>query len=349
MEFILSIKRNYINGTTPIQKLSGLSEYLQGPEVFIKRDDLTHGLTEGGNKVRKLEYVIADALKNGCDTLITCGAVQSNHCRLTLAAAVREGLKCQLVLEERVMASYFPQASGNNLLYNLLGAENIRVVPGGSDMMAEMERDKQELEQQGRKPYIIPGGASNEIGAMGYRDCGLEIMDQIDELGIDIDYLICASGSGGTHAGLLTGFFQYELLNTVSQSEIRQSRLTPQTPDVVGINVRAPKQQQKEKIKDLTSKTRQYAGVSQKFPEDRIACFDEYVGNGYSLPTDGMKEAVKLLASLDGILLDPVYSGKAMAGLIDMVRNGYFEANDKVLFLHTGGVPALYHYAHYFI
>ncbi len=153
-------KRNYINEITPLQNLPGLSIYLEGPEVFIKRDDLTHGLAEGGNKVRKLDYVVADAMLNDCDTLITCGAVQSNHCRLTLAAAVQEGLECHLVLEERMEGSYSPQATGNNLLYELLGAKDIKVVPGGTDMMAEMEKKKRELEKQGKKPYIIPGGAS---------------------------------------------------------------------------------------------------------------------------------------------------------------------------------------------
>ena len=199
-------RRRYTEGQTPIEYLPRFTEALGGPKIYIKRDDLL-GLSAGGNKTRKLEFVVADAIAQGADTLITCGAVQSNHCRLTASAATLEGLKCILVLEERVPNSCDPKASGNNFLFVLLGVEKFKVVPGGSDMKKEMQAVADEIAAQGRKAYIIPGGASNAIGATGYVACAQEIMDQTFNNGLNIDYLVSASGSGGTHSGLVTGFF----------------------------------------------------------------------------------------------------------------------------------------------
>ena len=329
---IYNFKRHYIDGFTPIQKMARLSASLGGPDIYIKRDDMTGGLGEGGNKVRKMEFLMADALQEECDTLITCGAVQSNHCMTTLAAAVKEGLKCRLVLEERVPNSYRPEAGGNNLLYHLLGAENIRVVPGDSDMMAEMETERDQLMAEGRKPYIIPGGGSNEIGTLGYVSCAGEIVTQVKELGISPDYVITASGSGGTHAGLLAGF---------------HASKTPYP--VLGISVRANQSEQEEKILRLAGSTLEFMGVEEPLSSTRVTCFDHYVGGGYSIPTEEMKEAIQMVASLEGIFLDPVYSGKAMAGLIDLCRKNYFEESDKVLFIHTGGFPALFEYTKLFL
>lgn len=197
-------RRRYTVGRTPIELLERLSEQLGGPSIYMKRDDLL-GLAGGGNKTRKLEFVVADALQKGSDTLITCGAIQSNHCRLTLAAAVKEGLECHLVLEERVADSYNPKASGNNFLFHLMGVASIKVVPGGSDMMAAMQDVADKLRTEGKKPYIIQGGASNEIGALGYVACAQEILNQSFEQGLYFDHVVCASGSAGTHAGLVTG------------------------------------------------------------------------------------------------------------------------------------------------
>ena len=229
-------RRRYTPYRTPIEKLSKLSTMLGGPSLYIKRDDLL-GLTGGGNKTRKLEFVVAEALEQGADTLITCGAVQSNHCRLTLSAAVKEGLKCQLVLEERVPGSYNPKASGNNFLFNLLGVEGIRVVPGGSDMMAEMQSIADSLSAEGRIAYVIPGGASTPRGALGYVACADEIMTQSFDEGVQIDQVVCASGSSGTHAGLVTGFIG-------NNSGIQ----------VVGINVSRKKDVQEEIVHTLVSK-----------------------------------------------------------------------------------------------
>jgi len=320
-------RRRYTEGSTPIEKVDNFSKELGGPNIYIKRDDLL-GLTAGGNKTRKLEFLVADALSVGADTLITCGAVQSNHCRLTLSAAVKEGLKCRLVLEERVAESYNPEASGNNFLFTLLGVEKIKVIPGGSDMMNEMQQVADELIAEGRKPYIIPGGASTPLGALGYVACAEEILAQAFERGINFDCVICASGSAGTHAGLITGFYG-------------NNSLIP----VIGINVSRTKEDQEKLVFDLVQKTTDYIGIKSKISKDAVVCFDEYVGPGYSLPTLEMAEAVRTLARTEGILLDPVYTGKAMAGLIGLIRKGgVFKKNDNVLFVHTGGSPALYAY-----
>ena len=319
-------RRRYTEGWTPLHKLERLSKLLGGPEIYMKRDDLL-GLASGGNKTRKLEFLVADALAQGADTLITCGAVQSNHCRLTLAAAVAEGLKCQLLLEERVPGSYKPEGSGNNFLYRLLGVERVKVVPGGSPLLDIMGEMAAELKAQGRKTYVIPTGGSNPVGATGYVACAEETLAQLFDLGIRIDRIVCASGSAGTHAGLVAG------LNG-NNSGI----------PVVGINVSRKKEPQEELVYGLACRTAAHVGVPGTLPREAVSCFDDYVGPGYSLPTPGMIEAVQMLARTEAILLDPVYTGKAMAGLIDLVRKGFFKKGEHVLFIHTGGAPALYAY-----
>lgn len=319
-------RRRYTQGQTPIEPLARLSAELGGPALYMKRDDLL-GLAGGGNKTRKLEFLVADALDQGADTLITCGAVQSNHCRLTLAAAVKEGLNCRLVLEERVADSYKPDSGGNNFLYKLLGVERITVVPGGSDMGQAMQKVADEVAAEGRKAYVIPGGGSNPIGATGYVACAKEILAQTFEQGLNFDRIVCASGSAGTHAGLVVGF-------NGSNSNI----------PLIGINVSRTKDVQEELVYKLALETAAHVGVRSDIPRESVLCFDEYVGPGYSLATPGMAEAVRMLARLEGILMDPVYTGKTMAGMIDLVRKGYFDKDEKVLFVHTGGSPALYVY-----
>ncbi len=323
-------RRRYTEGQTPLEFLPRLTAALGGPRIFIKRDDLL-GLTSGGNKTRKLEFLVADALAQGADTLVTCGAVQSNHCRLTLAAAVKEGLKCQLVLEERVPGSYKADASGNNFLFGLLGVEAVKVVAGGSDMMKEMQAVADGLAAQGRKPYIIPGGGSNEIGATGYVACAEEIMAQSFDRGLKLDYVVTTSGSAGTHAGLVTGFYG-------NNTNI----------PVIGINISRKKSVQEELVYGLVERTAARLGIKQAIPREAVVCYEEYVGPGYSLPTPEMVEAVKLLARTEGILLDPVYTGKAMAGLVGLIRGNRFGKEDNVLFVHTGGSPALYAYQQIF-
>ena len=321
-------RRRYTPTATPLHPLTRLSALLGGPEIWIKRDDLT-GLTGGGNKTRKLEFLVADAIAQGADTLITCGAVQSNHCRLTLSAAVHEGLKCRLVLEERVPNSFDKKAGGNNFLYDILGVEQKQVFPGGTNLGYEMAKVAAALEAEGRKGYIIPGGGSNALGALGYVTCAYELTHQCFEQGLpNFDHLICASGSGGTHAGLIAGM-------VVANTSV----------PVLGVSVRHPKAKQEPHILQLTRATAELLGASADLiTPTKIEVADSYVGDGYSLPTESMVEAVTLLAKTEGILLDTVYTGKAFAGLLDLVRKGRWSKDQRIVFVHTGGSPSLYHY-----
>lgn len=319
-------RRRYTEGQTPLEFLPRFTEALGGPNVYIKRDDLL-GLTSGGNKTRKLEFLVADALSRNADTLITCGAVQSNHCRLTLAAAVKEGLRCRLVLEERVPGSYKPEASGNNFLFRLLGVEKITVVPGGSDLSGAMQQVAQDLAKEGRKGYIIPGGGSNAIGATGYVACAQEIQDQIFEKNIRIDRILVASGSAGTHAGLVTGICGCNM-----------------NIPVVGVGVSRDPGDQEPIVFNLARETAERVGVKQEIPREAVVTFGDYWRPKYSVPNKKMVEAVNMTARTEGILLDPVYTGKAMAGLIGLSRSGYFKKGENVLFVHTGGSPGLYAY-----
>jgi D-cysteine desulfhydrase len=246
---------------------------------------------------------------------------------LTLAWSVKEGLDCHLVLEERVKGSYKPEGSGNNLLFHLLGVKSLRVVPAGSDMMAEMRKVADELTANGRKPYIVPGGASNSIGALGYVSCAEEILGQLNDMRLPVGHIIVPSGSAGTHAGMVVGMYGMNANIPVS-----------------GVNVSRTKPVQEEIVFKLASDVARKLELNSEIPREQVVCYDEYVGPGYSLPTESMIEAVNLFANTEGVLLDPVYSGKAAAGLIDLVRKGAFAKNSNVLFLHTGGSPALYAY-----
>lgn len=319
-------RRRYTHGYTPLEAMPNLSRYLGGPNLYIKRDDML-GLAAGGNKTRKLEFLVADALAQGADTLITVGAPQSNHCRLTLAAAVKEGLKCQLVLEERVPNSYDSNAGGNNFLFKLMGVERIKLIKSGDDIAGAMQELADDLLAAGRNPYIIPGGGSNKLGCLGYTSCAQEILAQCDEMQLRLDHIVCSSGSGGTHSGLAVGL----------------SGNNANIP-LTGISVRGSKQALEEKYFGLANEAADMLGIRGGVPREMFNIHDGYVGDGYSLPTDKMIEAVQLFARHECILLDPVYTGKTAAGLIDLVRKSHFAPNDNVLFLHTGGSPALYVY-----
>ena len=323
-------RRRYTQGPTPMEFLPRLTALLGGPEIWIKRDDFL-GFFPGGNKTRKLEFLLADALAQGADSLVTCGAVQSNHCRLTLAAARKEGLECHLVIEERVPGSYSPHASGNNFLFNLMGVDSLRVVPGKSDMASEMEATAAELRRAGKKPYVIPGGGSNALGALGYVACAEEILAQSFEKGAPFDRIFTTSGSAGTHAGLAVGLWG-------NRSGI----------PLTGINISRPNSLQVPIVEKLAAETASLLGIEDALPRDLISCEDGYVGEGYSLPTKGMIDAVTILARTESILLDPVYTGKAFAGMLDLLRQGVCGKGERVLFVHTGGIPALFHYQSYF-
>ena len=319
-------RRRYTPGFTAIEPMPHLSRLLGGADLWIKRDDQL-GLAGGGNKTRKLEFLVAEAIAQGADTLITVGAPQSNHCRLTLAAAVREGLRCRLIIEERVPNSYAANALGNNLLFDLMGVDKLTVMPGGSDLAGAMQAEADAIAADGRKAYVIPGGGSTPLGALGYVSCASEIVSQSFAMGIPFDRIVVASGSAGTHAGLLVG-------------------LTAASWDgpLTGINVRRPQAEQEGNVHALAERTAALLGIPAPAREAVVA-LDRWVGPGYSLPTPEMVEAVRLFAGAEGVLLDPVYTGKAAAGLIGLVRSGEIGAGERVLFVHTGGAPVLHAYA----
>lgn len=296
-----------------------------GVKLWVKRDDCT-GLAGGGNKTRKLEFLLGDALAKGADTLISQGAIQSNHVRQTAAAAARHGLRCEIVLEDRTGSKNIDYVgSGNVLLDRLLGA-TLRTVPGGSDMNGEMAKIADDLRAQGRKPYVIPGGGSNAIGALGYVDCALELVRQADAQGLKIDRIVTATGSAGTHAGLVAGL-------AVSGAGI----------PVLGIGVRAPKETQEANVFKLAVETATLLGHPEAVKREMVVADCGYVGAGYGLIDDGVIDALKLAARTEALLLDPVYTGKGMKGLIALARQGVFK-DENVVFLHTGGAQGLFGY-----
>ncbi len=311
---------------TPLEPLENLTKKLRGPTLYIKRDDCT-GLATGGNKTRKLEFLMGQALQQGVDTIITQGAVQSNHARQTAAAAAKFGLKCKILLERRVpnVALDYEQ-TGNVLLDRLFGAE-IEWRPAGEDMNDVGRGVTEKIRQEGGVPYFIPGGGSNKVGALGYVDCAIEILQQANERGLRIDYVVTATGSAGTQAGLVAGF-------KGCNSGIK----------VYGISVRQPRGKQEKIVHDLAVETAAYVGIKSEISRESVAANSDYVGPGYGQPTPEMVEAVDLLARTEGILLDPVYTGKGMAGLIGEIRKGTFSKDENIVFVHTGGSAALFAY-----
>ncbi len=313
---------------TPLEFMPNLTRHLDGPNIYIKRDDCT-GLATGGNKTRKLEFLVAQAMAEGADTLITQGAVQSNHARQTVAAAARTGMKCKILLEQRVSdASEEYDSSGNVFLDGLMGGEIVARLPAGTDMQQAMENLADELRSTGARPYVIPGGGSTPVGALGYVACAQELMTQSFEAGIPIDHVVHATGSTGTQAGLLVGL-------RAGNSGI----------PVYGVSVRAPKEKQEENVWKLVQSTMDYMGLpAASVARADVVANSDYVGEGYGIPTDAMIEAVRMTAELEAILLDPVYSGKGMAGLIALIRSGHFKKDENVVFIHTGGAVGLFGY-----
>ncbi len=309
---------------TPLEPAPRLSAEL-GIDLWIKRDDCT-GLAGGGNKTRKLEFLVGEALEQGADTLITQGAVQSNHVRQTAAAAASFGMACEIVLENRTGNQAVDYVgSGNVLLDRLLGAK-IRTVPAGLDMNAEMEVNAAAVRKRGGVPYIIPGGGSNAVGALGYVDCALELAAQANDEGLVIDRLVTATGSAGTHAGLVAGM-------AVSGADI----------PVLGIGVRAPKEKQETNVFNLAVETAALLGHPERVTREMVVADCDYVGAGYGLIDQAVVDALTLAARTEGLLLDPVYTGKAMKGLIALSKAGAFEG-ETVVFLHTGGAQGLFGY-----
>ena len=311
---------------TPIEPMKRLGEKLGGPDLYIKRDDCT-GLATGGNKTRKLEFLVGEAVAQGADMLVTQGAVQSNHVRQTAAAACKVGMKCHALLERRVPGkSEQYEQTGNVFLDKVFGA-TIEFRPPGLDMNAEAEAVTQKLRDEGHKPFFIPGGGSNPTGALGYVSCALEIEQQELESGIQYDWLVMGTGSTGTQAGLVAGFHA-------------SGRAMP----VMGISVRQPRERQIAAVHKLANTTLEKLGGTEPMHESMIQVDDGYVGEGYGIPASSTLEATSMTALCEGILLDPVYSAKGMAGMIGLIRQGFFKPTDNVLFLHTGGSSALFAY-----
>jgi len=308
---------------TPVEYLKNLTTHLNGPQLYIKRDDCT-GLATGGNKTRKLEFLMPDVLKNKSSLVVTVGAVQSNHARQTVAACAILGIKCLIILEQRLNDA--PDAymnSGNVFLDKLFGAEVI-LCPKDRNVKEYADQIMLERERTGENPYFIPVGGSNEIGELGYVECMREIIENKDFK--NFTHIVLATGSGGTHSGSIVG-------KTYYKSDI----------NIIGISVKDKKLDQENKVYDLAKKACAYIGCKDIKRED-VLVFDNYVGDGYGIPTNGMKEAVKLMATKEAILLDPVYSGKGFDGLLDLVQKKYFKQSDKILFIHTGGVASLHAY-----
>ena len=315
---------------TPLEPMDRLSDMLNGPRFWVKRDDCT-GLSTGGNKTRKLEFLMADAVESGADTIITQGATQSNHARQTAAAAAKLGLDCHILLEDRTGSTVENYVLNGNVLLDQLHGAPVSKRADGADMNAEMQLLADRLFQQGKTPYVIPGGGSNETGALGYVNCARELTEQANDIGLQIDGLVHATGSSGTQAGLVTGL---AALNSAIH--------------LLGIGVRAPQEKQEHMVHDLASRTAAFLGLGLDIPRSAVRANCEYVGPGYGLPTSGMVSAIKLLARTEGLLFDPVYSGKGLDGLIDLTRQGYFDGMKNVVFLHTGGSAGLFGYSDIF-
>ena len=305
---------------TRIEYLKNISDMLKGPQIFIKRDDCT-GLATGGNKTRKLEFILPDAINNNADLIITVGAIQSNHARQTAAACAKLGMKCLIVLEQRLdNAPESYMNSGNVFLNKVFGAEMI-LCPKDRDVKEFAEEIMEDQKRDGHNPYFIPVGGSNRLGELGYIECMREILENPNK--DSFSHIVLATGSGGTHAGLVAG-------KTLYKSNTK----------IIGISIKDNKSNQEERVLKLTRNSCDYMSCNPPKEEDVIV-FDDYVGPGYAMPTDGMRDALSLMATKEAILLDPVYTGKAFDGLINLVRKNYFNSSDRVLFIHTGGSAAL--------
>lgn len=322
MNYKLPGKINLANLPTPIEKLERLSQQWGGVEIYIKRDDLT-GMALSGNKIRKLEFVIAEARAQGANLLITCGGIQSNHARATAVAATKLGMKSYLVLRGQEGG----ESDGNLLIDFLVGTKIKYITPEDystrvNEIMAELAED---LKRENYRPYIIPEGASNELGAVGYLAATEEIIEQFKKQNLSIDYIVCAVGSGGTHAGLLLG-----------------QKLYHQKYQVIGFNVCDDEAYFVDKISRISKEAVDRFDLQIDFKREDIKIIDGYVGEGYALNRLEEIDFIKQVALTEGLILDPVYTGKAMFGLKDQIVKGRFQKGDKILFIHTGGLFGLF-------
>ncbi len=315
---------------TPLEPLPRLSAALDGPEIWIKRDDCT-GLSTGGNKTRKLEYLMAEAQAQGADMVLTQGATQSNHARQTAAAAARLGMDCHILLEDRTGYNHPNYRHNGNVLLDYLHGATMEHRAPGPDMNVEMEAVAERFRAEGRNVYTIPGGGSNATGALGYVNCAFEMLAQFNDQGLAVDHIVHATGSAGTQAGLVTGL----------------KAMNAGIP-LLGIGVRAPKPKQEENVYNLALKTAEKLGCPGVVQRGDVVANTDYVGEGYGIPAPSTIEAIEMFARTDAILLDPVYSAKGAAGLIDLIRKGHFTKGQRIVFLHTGGAIGLTGYTHAF-
>ncbi|MEX3962998.1 D-cysteine desulfhydrase family protein [Paraburkholderia sp. EG286B] len=320
-------RRALLEGPTPIQPLPRLSHELGGVNVYVKRDDLT-GLGGGGNKLRKLEFLVGEALAAGADTIVTVGARQSNHARLTAAAAAQAGLQCELVLTRAVPRDDFEYLeNGNILLDDLLGAR-VHDLSGTANALEFAQARADELRAQGRKVYVCPLGGSSPVGCLGYAACAAEIMTQAHTQGLRFARIVVPNGSGGMHAGLAAGFAALGLDPSL----------------VLAYTVLAKAEQAHAATLEKAGKTLELIDPARRIEGRSIVIDEAQLGDGYGIPTDAMREAVRLVASKEGLLIDPVYGGKAFAGLVQAARSGRFARGENVLFVMTGGLPGLFAY-----
>ncbi len=321
-------------GPTPIEKLSRLSEHLGGAvEIYAKREDCNSGLAYGGNKLRKLEYIVPDAIASGADTLVSIGGIQSNHTRLVAATAAKIGMKCRLVQEAWVPhedAVY--DRVGNIQLSRIMGAD-VRLVDDGFDIGIRQSWDDAiaDVRANGGKPYAIPAGASvHKFGGLGYVGFAEEVRAQEEEFGFRFDYIVVCTVTGSTHAGMVAGF-------------ARDDR----TRDVIGIDASATPDQTRAQVLDIARRTSELIG-GRAITEDDIVLEEDYAYPVYGVPSQETIEAIRLCARLEAMITDPVYEGKSMQGMIDLVGKGYFPAGSKILYAHLGGAPALNGYGYTF-
>lgn len=322
----LSRRLHFGHFPTPLERLDRLSAYLNGPTVWIKRDDCT-GLSLGGNKTRKLEFIMPRAIESGADTIITCGALQSNHARQTSAIAAKLGLNCYLLLRENPLVVNPDFRHGGNLLLDAIHDARIIRCSGDTDLAVELEKLAASLKEKGMKPFVIPGGGSDLFGTLGYVNAAIELSSQAHAAGVNFVDVILATGSGGTHAGLVAGFC-----------------LLGRAVPVRGISVGPTRADIEPAVFALATAAAHHVGPPCSVARSKIVVDDSYLGGGYGVVNDAVVEAVQLVARLEGILLDPVYTGKAMSGLIALIRAGRYKKSDHVVFIHTGGAPALFPY-----
>lgn len=320
-------------GPTPIERLSRLSSYLGGKvEIYAKREDCNSGLAFGGNKIRKLEYIVPDAIASGADTLVTIGGVQSNHTRQVAAVAAKLGMKCRLVQESWVpFEDAVYDRVGNILMSRVMGAE-IDLVNEGFDIgiRASWERALADVKAKGGKPYAIPAGASvHKYGGLGYVGFAEEVRAQEVQLGVRFDYIIVCTVTGSTHAGMAVGFAK----------DGRARR-------VIGIDASGTPRQTRAQVLDIAQQTARLIDLGQDITAEDIILIEDYAYPAYGIPSSETNDAIRLAARLEGMMTDPVYEGKSMQGLIDLVRQDFFPTGSKILYAHLGGVPAINAYSY---